>query len=1108
MPTKSNLQDTQQFGIQASGVTLGAKGLDLRISPRNKDPEALEELNNAQFRDGSVFGRRNGHDGYEVRDAEPDPSTSSGLLTETDSWVLGHGKTFTTVPGVVFPGYAVETLHCQYPGRLQGLTHRDDEVVVWTGDRLLSFPEGNPNGAWSGSSSKWVAESDTVREYIGIPAVMPTATAFTVPTDSKALLDPSAGVDSSLGRKFYVVAFRDTDGGSPLAIAVYDRFTNAKVYEQIFDAATNPTVIRCVFSAGFHVVYCLDGSRVHQIYASESDIQSWTLATDSPETPGGSFDVAYITESLHLVAWCNGTQVFASYFKGAAGQGGPFPEGTQLDTGTHVKPTNLGVTVARNGDIGLIWLDKAGGGTTVQVRVYNQAGVALGAEQEFDDKPEVTLVGLAISPRWLPSSDDGSSVFDCYCNHTDGGSFVKCGDFSATSLHNNNLRGNSYIASRAFRVGDFSAIWYFTSFNAAATALGGPSHIVPTTMYLLVGQLNKQQVAGFADWGQSYNLSYSVSSVLPDPMEDTYGSLFSPTTALWHTASIRRASGPGFGSDQAELVVRDLNFLPPLRTAQYGKSTYFAGAAVRVYDGVSLTEVGVAIPPNVVINPTNGAGTLSNATTPGILYQYRVYLTYKNAQGEVCRSSAVTQSQAMITPNDTNTLVISNIPCTDKVGAQFEIYRTQGGLTTFNYLATVPTPNDPTALTVSYVDEVSDASFATFNSPIDPFNPAPGQTYELSEDIPRGCEVISAYTDRLFLSGGEIPRGQVDFSKYISYGRQAGFSSLVGTVVADSTGGQITSLSGMNDTPVVFTAQNVLVLQGQGPDNFGNGGYLPTMAVLGRGALVHDGTVSTNVGVAYWAARGPLLLTPGFQVMEIADQVQPLAVGLIPSGVASPSNSNEIRWYTANGRGILFDYRLGLTPGNGGRWATFSGLPVAGVICRGSRQAELAMTNGFFFVENNTHETDNGSHYELTWKTGQLRPEELVMGNNTIYRVGLTGEYRGPHTLSCWAYYDGSAWYDQLFTWDPSVDIDLGVPWTQDGTALTDATATFSAPDGVYRFSKRLRRGPFATLSLRFSDGGPTNDSLVPHELALEIGEKPGLTLMTHRDFGGPADTE
>ncbi len=647
MPPKNSTQDTQSIEWSGNGLTVGTQGVDLRVSPRNRSPEALEELVNAAWLDESTFGRRHGHLGTEVLDG-----TTSGVAytpsgTLSDLWVMGHGSMYL---GESEP--QVQGLHFKYPGRLQGIAARGDELVAWTGDRLLVKPDELTDAPWTGASNAWIPQT-TGESRQGVPAVIPTARTYPVSTTNPPPLATTTSIDSSLGRKYVVVAYTgDALGGddAPVMVMVMDRATKTPVFETSL-SADDATSIRAVYSNQFHIVYWVSGGKLKRAYASEYDPATWTIDSDQPDIAGG-YDIAYVSETTHLVVWVatgSPAKILGTYFQGANNVFQPFTADFEFDLSSSPPSAGkVGVAVAPSGDVGLVW-EAAAVSSVVNAyaRIYTDAGtprIAKTLIADITNTGSIAPRALCIAAKYLPAVEDGFSEFVVYANRTGGAAKDYVASYRLTvvnTVQHGQDRYHCYLASRAFRTGQNVSVWLMTPFNTSIS-IGAP---VPTNLFMVTGREMKQQVCGFADVGLTFNYSLCLPSVWPDPAEETYGFVGQPNTRRWGTASLYRQAISGFGSDRVAMFYRDIDMLPDnFRTAQYGKALYIAGAAVREWDGVSLVESGVGIAPYSTFASANSTGHLGDVETvsgssAAAIYNYRTYLTWKNAQGEISRLS-------------------------------------------------------------------------------------------------------------------------------------------------------------------------------------------------------------------------------------------------------------------------------------------------------------------------------------------------------------------------------------------------------------------------------------------------------------------------------------
>lgn len=1083
-PKQSN-QDAEAFAWQPVGVAVGALGVDLRTAPQNRQVEALAELKNATFDDDKTITRRAGHTGFPLRDTRT-PSAVIAILgaKSTDRWLFGQG-TLTT--DMADNEWSIES---RFHNRGGGACTRDGEVLAWTGDRLLSVGSNNEIGY---GSDHWAVQSTDKYPY-GIRAWLPSMRTLRV-TAAKDDGGPQFW-DAALGTTSFCVAYTEND---KVRVAVYERDTGAPVHDQalytLASAAATRESVRVIYSAGRFIVYWRDSDvlTVRRSYASESSPQTWTT-TDTIGNCDGPFDVAYIDSETHLLVWSDGADLVMAYYSGADSKTTPALPGTTLARSGYTGPASaLGVAVHRDGTIGVIWQDEAGP-TVVAAQVFSPAGAALMTGDQFVAGGSAGDIAVAIAPEYHVANTalSSRSRFRIYANvdvSVAGGSkYVAEGTLSTSGASTSNSHYNALLCSRAFRCGDNVAVWMF--------GVRGPRSAFTDEAAQPVRFLSmSDKVIGYADQGaaklyRSIGLSPGTvcqPSVWPDPLSDYPNET---TTRTWLTCSGSVGAVSGIGSDNTLLNVRIMDMLPPLRWAQFGKTTYFAGACLQAYDGQTVDEVGFPYAPYVTGEADNGSGALA----PGN-YRYRVYMVWQNAQGEIFRSPCQTTDEVpVVAPNDTVTLTIYSMSAVGKRNCRFEVYRNEGATngTTYRLLGLTDF-HDRETESVTFVDYSSDADI--IDSPADPHNPAAGQQASVLETAsPPACEVVTVAGDRLWLAGGDIQSGMAVFSKQWAATEGAGFSDIVGSVMIDPGGRPIKSMSVLSDALVVFTDQRPLVLGGNGPDAFGNGFFPPASVLAGPGATAHEGTCTVEPGVVYWSAKGPKLLTTGFSVSDISGPVEPLAVDLTPTACVSPMGLSEARWYTADGTALLWDYSQN-------RWATWSGLEVAGAACPPGGRPWLVTPTGNVLVEDPGVSTDAGSRFEFVWRMSGLRLSELLMGTNLVRRIGLTGKYHGPHTLRMWVYYDGSQMWEQRLPWNPDTDINFGGVWDEDATDWEAATDSFNSPDGVYRVSTRLTRQTMSSISIRVSDGAPPNASYTPHELSVEIGARVGLTPMPTRTF-------
>lgn len=1052
------MADTQEW--TPLSVALGAGGLDLRQNQVAQAPDVLTEAVNLRYRNDKGLYKRNGHTGGPVLSGAEYVNLN---LAETRTWLYGWGDYESTFPGNQF--------YLTQQRQLKGATSLAGNPVVWTGDRLFSY---SGNERWSGSSPYWLRLNSLAGIPRGIPCYLPRVDVSRL---DQGVYNPEA-FDRSVGEKYSVVV---TKGNGFLNATISDVSTGAVVtrnLDLLQSVSTSPKYVTAVYLNGRHVVVYSDSvsGGIYLTSMTEDHPSVWTAPT--LRANGQKFDVEVVSDSTVLVAWRDpaDSNIKATYFHGETPVGAPFAPATALVT-SGAADAGCAVTVSpQTGEIALIWQEAA----VTKARCFASNGVALAAAFNLTAGDAGTY--LTVAPRYT-FDGSGRSQFVAYYHVASGvtkvKSFTKSGVTSAT--HDKYW---CWPASRAFRVGDEVFCWFL--------ALPHTNNTLQACYFLGAG-VTQMRIVGA--------LARGSARLGDDHLPGVRGSGSAFLFVLPENA--RR---DGLASDIRPLI-GDAEFLPRLSTGEFGRAVYFASALPQTFDGREVNEAGFLLYPEVTT--VASANLVGGGLVPGDVRQYRVYAVHRNAGGEVVRSPALTYiAPAVGAGHNANNVTFTTVPATSRVDAWFEVYATTNGgavfyLTSPALAATAP-QNTFSASTVTFADLTADIDLV--KRPIDPFQPVLGQAGNLETSSLPGCSVMYSGRDRLWLAGGDVESGSVAFSKLRVELEGAGWSDQVGSAVIDHLGQAVTSIGEVGDSLVVFLRDRIWAVAG-GPDNNGLGGFaIPSLVQAGVGSINHAGTVQTPKGLAFWSDSGPRLLTNGYAVVDLSHRTYPLTTelsGYVTAAVSVPGQE-EVRWYTTTGTAILWDHRANDRNATG-RWAVWTGLPAAGAVYfPATGYPVLALTDGRVLVEDTATFTDAGAHYEMSWSTPEMRPSELVQGHNRFRRFALRGEYRGPHTLGIWAYYDGSPMWTRYREWVTADNLYAEGWGSGSGTWNTDPTGWIEPPaagygsfrllDGSYRLRDRLKRQPGATLKLRFSDLGAPNDTVLAEELAVELGAKPGLT--------------
>lgn len=1045
---RNSRDDSEGTVWQTVGIPLGERGLDLR---RPDDPLTLTELRNARFQDARTIVRRGGHTGRLLQDR----SFFTLDKTVTNEWIYGHG-TRIAINGNDEWDNEHHPVHIRGGGTFS-LGNTD---VAWTGDRLLV---AQADGAFYGTHGQWDRTPDGTGEPYGHPAFLP------VQTDSHPpLIVTSDQLDTGLFETTRLVVFSNED--ERLEAHLIDRETGSIISSNLIDDDNGPPLnVRVVNSGGIPFVLYMNSAGLQVTHYNGGIWDTPDVIDPAVDT----YDVAVVDNGFH-VAWRVDSEIFMGRFIYDHTTDSPYEFGSVVDTDTATPNGALAVSVNTHEYVALAWqatifvdaeIDSWTPGLYTQYYLPDLtpfSGVPLAlntiANAGFPHNPTPSA-GLTCSFRLLRDSEARPSylVHFAYEDSDDlpTTAIYEAGPFgalNATSLVAGTTLHNTSITSRSFRVGDEVFVWL----QAANSG----------TSFLAAG-VTTPQISGVSDreeavTGPNDGVTTWLQNVSADPL--TPESRFSWIRS-YDAGSYFRAGNTRLG---------DIDFLPSLSAVNFGRSVYVAGSHPRNWDGTELGDAGFNDYPITTLVASNSSGNLPSSKA----FNVRAYYVRYNKMGERFVSPAVTVGTSTGVSDDTITATTRTTALTNHDDVKIEFYRTEGDGTTFYLETTID--NDRSQANVSVTLGLSDAALRI--RPADPHAAGLGALSELEEFGPIGCETFVVAGDRIWGVGGQVPAGIAQFSKLYENGEGAGFDALAGTQTLDATGGNITSIQSFGDSAVVaFQRERIYVIMGNGPDNFGSGSFGVPQLVLADGALNHAGTGVTPLGVVFWGAGGPRILGTNFRVENISEPVGPLADTLTPTGVRVDLAKCEVVWYTAEGDALLWCYSS-----QNSRWARWDGLPIAGVSSRC-----LVTTDGHLLVPADT-DLDDGRRFTFDFATGNVRLESLLNGGILLRRLGIAGEYLGPHRVKFKIYYNGSPHWTEKVRWSPAdrTWLTAASEW-EDLTAAEIDALDITEQAGTYSTHRRVERQTCRYFRVLVSDGGDVG--FTPWELTFEVGATPGL---------------
>lgn len=1074
----------QPYELQWETVAVPlVEGLDLRTRARLVKPTALLRALNVRFPRNGGPEKRSGHRVTPARAAYPyppgvvpevstDPAAPDPYNTDReqpDNWLFGYGlfdpivPQETSFPGGYVLGDPADATASTHPhaGVLFGALTRDDEAAAWDGHRL--FP--------------YVTALDDGRTR-PITAVVPWARTYPIARDR--FQDSISGADNGSIR---VVAW--LSGGDPIA-QVFDSVTGAAMTGIDRVAGLSAVDLKVVPVGDWIHMYALDdGANTVELYYRRADSNGWSHATIG-DASNMVYDVRVVNDNKVLVVYAEADDVLKANYVTADGQvGSPMNLPVSGAVGDEVKVSLACAVHGRTGHIGIVW----GSTTRTLARVYAANGFPYAAQFLVEASQPVSTT---IADIWLDAnSAPGEPRFRVFWEGVDTSDpWIKTRVFHGATLEGSGAtqRYHLKLGTQAIRTGQRTHVVAY--------------HPAPfqSTWFLLDDGLLPE---GRWNIGTAFQ---EASTYLP-PL-NWRGSAPAKDRVVYHTCLAARtrldsravnandSTPPPPAYTEQYPVWVDLDFLPPLRSVQAGRTVYIPGAQLWGYDGSAVHEAGFPLFPETIAAPgSNGAGALTAAGK----YTYRVDLCHKNRRGEEVRSASIfiyTDGQAAPTAlqatHNTVTLTGDTVP-TRHTDSYFLIWRNENNGTLW-YLLNSRDPssadfrgNDTATRTWTFTDLVSDASLTSGRE----IHPAQSDTYINPFPAP-ACEVIAAGRDRVWVAGGEVPPGTVSPSRLFSPGERASFSPVL-EILVDRSGEAVTAIGHVGDVTAVFRESSISALDSDGPDNNFLGAWSSARPIVTDvGAVTQESLARTTSGLVFQALGGFRLLGPGGQVSPVGAPVDLLARTLDIAATVVEPDSREVRFYGRTGRTLVVSYE-------GGEWSEWTCTafgavrsPVLGVF--------LARPRGDIWIEDEDMTTDGGRGFEYLVRTGWFGGDRADFVR--VRRAAMFGEFLGHHKATVRFFYNDRDYPAEEFTWLTSDDLVNGAWGDGDWGSGMWGDPLDTDRDSVWRWRRRTARQKCSSFSVEISDNGATGRSFTPVLMALEIGRRGGVDRVPARTFG------
>lgn len=1045
-------------------------GLNTGSDAKALEPGTFAQLDNAVFDGDGHPRKRHGGVGDEVYFGTPSAPPVA------NEWLYGYGLRDTGGTSSFTP-----------PGQtaaLRAAAVRGDELLVHDGTYLMSRDVNSARGWRTVRTGMADQQATLLREPIAHIAGLETVSSVTTPE-----LSDISGIDQIRGQYVQVTAWQE---GSSVFASAHDVATGGMIYHA---AIVAPATITSFIRLG---------------YIPPSTVGAYGTIVLVQGDVGSADLLLFLTSEADPAVWSSPSAITSTEFSAGldvrTGHSGTYIEVAWVSTVpdarvtrvdrfgamTHYVPTlgnapytfsDVGLGISPSGGKMLAWHRLNAGVYEVYSRHYNEDySVTLSGAVRHDD-------GLMTSPGIITCQNLSSGALGLV--FWDGVFTV-----GADGVHYSSSGSSNYyydrleLAGQAFRVGETICV------PCQYTPLPGPGQIRQmVVLYYDRSAPDAGNLIPVASWarGTSYASSggvgkFSVSSMPED----------GPWNVLKHyvpALQVDSGSTVALGTRTTSSLV---DFGAPIRSVQAGQSTYFAGGVVMEYDGRSLHEAGfLDVPRPELVANTSGFGLLTALAT----YTYRIYLVHRNAQAELTRSAAFTQTVTLGVGNDSVSITLPPQPLCTRPDVKWEVYRSQGNGAFLTLAMTNDFQDRQDSRVV--VDNASDASIAT-----EPADPAPsavvGAVGVLDNVAPPACSIIAQGRERVWYAGGELRLGQVAYSKFYDPTETPGWNEAL--VLETDRANPVTGLGFLGPWTVVFSDRNTYQVAGDGPSNLGLGDFEPAQLLIANsGCLSPDSVVQTPLGIAFQSRVGPRVLGHGGALLSSQSGLLGSEVdgsfSQVLASCAVPEREHA-QWLMADGTRMLWDYAVN-------KWSRWTGAHLTpaslgtgtGLIYHPALSGAVLVESDRVVIEDTGEYTDGGIAYRFIASLGWISPHGALSWGR-VRRWSLDGDALGAFTGRVYIDYDFKLSRRQLYTWAASTSYagSDGTTYDHDPNEWGDgawgsqpAWGGDTADGGAFPVNVRFNRQKTTAFRFTITDDTESGPTLGLRSLTIEFAPEAGL---------------
>lgn len=454
---------------------------------------------------------------------------------------------------------------------------------------------------------------------------------------------------------------------------------------------------------------------------------------------------------------------------------------------------------------------------------------------------------------------------------------------------------------------------------------------------------------------------------------------------------------------------------------EMANALHLTGGILWEYDSVKPVEHGFHVWPEDLTVSTSGAGGLITAQQ----YYYVFCYEWTDAQGKLHRSApSIPVGQVTTGATSTNTINVPTLRITYKTSPnaiRLVGYRWSTAQQVYYQFTSIssPTLNNPAVDSVAVTDTLADSSILG--------NSILYTTGGVIENIAAPASTdLTTFKSRMWVIDAEDPL-LMWYSKQVVSGVPVEFSDLLTVYVAPWAGasnptGPLKCLSNMDDKLIMFKADSIGYLTGNGPDNTGaqNDFSEPTFISSTVGCSNPNSIVFTPLGIMFQSDKGIWLLGRDLSTKYIGDYVELYNDATVVSALTIPS-TNQVCFTLDNGVVLMYDYYYN-------QWGTFNNVPAVSATLYQGLHTYLRST-GLIRQQTPGVYLDGTDPVLIKFTTAWLKLTNL-QGFQRAYCFYLLGTYLSAHKINVQIAYD----------YDPSIAQSLVITPTNVNTYFGDDT--------------------------------------------------------------------